>query len=237
MAEKKVKIGIEMYYPYDLIIEAIMEFIATGDINKEELFVKMHTVFEGVNRARKATNSLYAVVTNKTHLQKAIKANFSADSFSKLSRSDQELICLSMICLKYPFVMDAMFHFAKLFNLQDTVNVQYITSTMASTYGSNRTMEIALKAVYFFTLNANIIKREKPGLFSKCTPAQTTSFAKEAWISTFFEFNGKKSLPINDLQYEPLMTYLLDLEIDWKNTKILETMEDYTNQIIINKLK
>ena len=226
-----------MYYPYELMSEAILEFLANGDINKEELFTRMHEVFEGDNRAKKATNSLYAVVMNKTHLQKALKANYTSDSFSKLEKNDKQLICLSLICLKYPFVMDSLVAFAKLFNAQDTVNVQYITSTMASSYGSNRTMEIALKAVFYFALNANIIKREKPGLFSKCEPLQTSSFAKEAWISTYFKLNANKALPINELRYEPVLSYLSDFDIDWNNTKILETMEDYSNQVIINKLK
>jgi len=237
MTEKTKRIGIEMYYPYELMSEAILEFLATGDINKEELFTRMHEVFEGDNRAKKATNSLYAVVMNKTHLQKALKANYNSDSFSKLGKTDKQLICLSLICLKYPFVMDSLIAFAKLFNAQDTVNVQYITSTMASTYGSNRTMEIALKAVFYFALNANIIKREKPGLFSKCVPLQTSSFAKEAWISTYFKLNANKALPINELRYEPVLSYLSDFDIDWNNTKILETMEDYSNQVTINKLK
>ena len=237
MTEKTKRIGIEMYYPYELMSEAILEFLATGDINKEELFTRMHEVFDGDNRAKKATNSLYAVVMNKTHLQKALKANYNSDSFSKLEKTDKQLICLSLICLKYPFVMDSLVAFAKLFNAQDTVNVQYITSTMASSYGSNRTMEIALKAVFYFALNANIIKREKPGLFSKCTPLQTSSFAKEAWVSTYFVLNGKKSISVNDLDYVPAISYLSDLEIDWKNTKILETIQDYSNQFVICKLK
>ena len=66
---------------------------------------------------------------------------------------------------------------------------------------------------------------------------QICDFAKEAWISTFFEMNGKKSLPVSELKYEPVLSFLIDTEIDWKNTKILETMEDYSNQLVVSKLE
>jgi hypothetical protein len=86
-------------------------------------------------------------------------------------------------------------------------------------------------------IDCKFITRNKPGLFSKGTNIVTTTFAKEAWVSTFFELNGKKAIAISDLDYEPVMSYLSDLEIDWKNTKILETMQDYSNQIVIHRLK
>ena len=47
----------------------------------------------------------------------------------------------------------------------------------------------------------------------------------------------KKSLPVSELKYEPVLSFLIDTEIDWKNTKILETMEDYSNQLVVSKLK
>ena len=230
---EKSKIGIEMYYPYELIIQSIIEFLATEKINKEELFIKMHSIFNGENRARKATNSLYAVITNKTNLQKAIQKNFTAEAFSKLSKKDQEFICLSMICLKYPFLLDVMSHFAKVFNTQETVSIKYIKSIMASTYGSNRTMEIALIAAVYFLLNANIIERVKPGLFRKCKPASVSNFTKEAWISVFLEYNKTKTFSLDDLQYEPLMTFLCDFDLDWENAKILQIEELNIKNIII----
>ena len=108
---------------------------------------------------------------------------------------------------------------------------------MASIYGSNLSLEHGIDAALTTAINCIFLKREKPGLFTKSDLLPNTDFAKEAWIYTFFEMNQRKAVVIDDLKYEPTMMYILDTSINWKNSKILETMEDYSNQVIINKLK
>ena len=158
-------------------------------------------------------------------------------SEAKLNTIDMQKVITIIFIIQPQFTFDFVFFLAKLFNVQDTVNKQYIKGKMASLYGSNLSLEHGIEAALATAINCGFIKREKPGLFSKVKPCQRTSFAKEAWIATFFELNGRKLLPINELMYEPVLMYLDNIDLDWENTQILETIEDYTKQTIINKLK
>lgn len=237
MAEKKKSIGNEQPLPIEIIKDSIIEFIETKEINKDNLLLKIKEVYTGDNRARKASNAVYSLITKNTPLNKAILKNFTPESFYKLSDGDKNIIVMSMICNRFPFTFDFLFAFSKLLNVQDLVNKQYINEKMASMYGSNLSLEHGIAAALAIAIDCKFLKREKPGLFSKGDVVEVSNFAKEAWISTWFIMNNKKSLPVQDLKYEPVLSYLIDTELDWKNTKILETMEDYTNQVIINKLK
>ena len=124
-----------------------------------------------------------------------------------------------------------------LLNLSAVCTLNLLLFLCHFTHSFYLSLEHGIEAALKTAIDCKFITRDKPGLFSKGTNIVTTSFAKEAWIATFFELNGKKSLSINDLYYEPVMSYLSDLKIDWKNTKILETVQDYSNQVVICKLK
>ncbi|WP_288515925.1 hypothetical protein [uncultured Treponema sp.] len=235
MAERKKSVGNEQPLPIDIINDSIIEYLETKDLDKEVLLLKVKAQCHGDNRARKAANAIYSVVTKKSALNKAILNNYTPESYYKLNKADKNTIAISLICLRFPFTFDFVLSLAKIFNVQDTVNKRYINERMASLYGSNLSLVHGIEAALTISINCGFIKREKLGLFSICEPCQKTSFSKEAWISTFFELNGKKSFAISDLRYEPVMTYLSDLNVDWDNAKILHTTEDYNNQIIIDK--
>ena len=126
-----------------------------------------------------------------------------------------------MICLRFPFNYDLLFVFAKLFNVQDTVNRQYLNEKMASLYGSNLSLEHGIAAALAIAIDCGFIKRNKPGLYSKTDIQSVCDFAKEAWIFVFFEMNGHGAVSLSDLRYEPMMAYLPDTEINWGNTKLL----------------
>ena len=237
MTDKKKSIGNQQPLPAAVIKETILEYLETHDVNKDNLLLKVKEKYAGENRAKKISNAIYAIITNKNALNTALLKNFTLESFYKLSEDDKNVIAMSLICLRYPFSYNLIFSFAKLFNVQDTVNKQYITEKMASIYGSNLSLEHGIASSLNIAVDCGFLKREKIGLYSKIVLDAKSDFAKEAWIATFFELNGKKAVCINDLEYEPVMSYLSDLEIDWRNTKILETMQDYSNQIVISKLK
>ena len=237
MPEKKKTIGNEQPLPIDIITDSIIEYLETKALDKDELLLKVKELYPGDNRAKKAANAIYSVITKKSALTKAIASNFTPESFYKLDDVDKKTIIMALICLRFPFNFDFLLALSKLFNVQDTVNKQYINDKMASLYGSNLSLEHGIAATLATAIDCGFIKREKPGLFSKTEPNQKTSFAKEAWIYTYFELNGRKIFSVSDLHYEPIMSYLVDLDVDWKNSKILETSTDYSNQVVISKVK
>lgn len=236
MSEKK-RIGNEQSLPIDIIKDAITEYLEIKEINKDNLFLKIKERINGENRAKKACNAIYSTIIKSSPLNKALLKNFTAESFYKLSDNDKNVIVMSLICLRFPFNYNFLFFFAKLFAVQDTVNKQYINEKMATIYGSNLSLEHGIAAALAMAIDCKFLKREEPGLFSKSELLPKTDFAKEAWIYTFFEMNQRRAVAIDDLKYEPVMKYIVDISINWKKSKILETIEDYSNQVIISKIR
>lgn len=237
MKENKKTIGIEQYIPIKLINTTILEYLETKDIKQDELFQRMLEYNKGVNRAKKASNSIYSVITKTSPIHKTLCKDMNSNSYNRLSETEKTIITMSLICIRYPFIFDSLMAFGKLFHVQDSVNRQYITQTLAAIYGSNRTLDIALDAVLRIVVESGFILRKKPGLFTQGKFFQVCDYVKEMWIATFFELNGKKSLSVVELEYEPLLSYLDNIEINWNSTKILVTEKDYSSQIIINGLK
>lgn len=237
MNETKRSIGNEQSLPIDIINEAILEYLETGNIKKDDLLLKIKSQNSGENRARKTCNAIYSLVTKSSALNKALKKNFTLETYYKLTDDEKNIIVMSLICLRFPFTYDLLFEMAKLFNVQDSVNKQYISEKMASIYGSNLSLEHGIDAALTIAMDCRFIQRIKPGLYSKNEPQNLCDFAKESWIYTLFEMKHRKSISISELQYEPIMMYLIDTDIDWKNLKILHTMIDYSSQLIIDKEK
>lgn len=233
MAENKKKIGIEQYIPFELINTTIIEYLNTKEINKAELFQRMLEYNKGENRAKKAANSIYSLLTKTSVISEALFKNINSDSYNRLSKEEKNVITMSLVCIRFPFIFDTLAAFGKLFNIQDLVNRNYITKTISAIYGSNRTLDIALDAVLRMIVDSGFINRVKPGLFAKGSCSQLSDYTKEIWLATFIELNGEKAINRCDLKYEPALFYLNNADIDWDNSKILEIFDNREDQIII----
>lgn len=233
MTDDKKKIGIEQFIPFDLLNETLFEYLSTKEIDKAALFQKILGYNKGENRAKKATNSIYSTITKSSVIKRAILKNLPAVSYEKLSVAEKNVIAMSLVCVRFPFVFETLAAFGKLFGVQERVNRQYIKQTLADIYGSNRSLDIALDAALRMIVDFGFIKRVKQGLFDKGASSSLGDFAKETWVATFFELNGRKTISVSDLRYEPVLSYLSDISIDWKQAKILETCGDNANQTII----
>lgn len=236
MIDNKKK-GNEQPIPIPVLKDGILDYIETGKINKDDLLNKVKEFHKGENRAGKALNAICSTIAYSSALNKSLKKNYTIESFSRLSEQEKNLICMALICLRFPFNYDILFAFSKLFNIQDTVNKQYITDTLASKFGSNLSLEHAIAASLKNLVDTKIITSIKRGLFGKAEPVEVCDFVKEAWIYTWFELNGRKKIAIDDLRYEPFISYLINTDIDWENTKILQIKKDFCNQIWIEKVK
>ncbi len=234
---KKKFIGIDQYMPMDVIHQCILDMLHSGELNLDELSQRMSIYNKGENRAKKAAIKIASVVTSKNSLNKALIKTFSPEDYARLNTWEKNVIAVCLISVRYPFLYDTLNSFAKLFNLQDTVNRQYIQSTIAALYGSNLTLNHGLEAAIRILIDSGLIIRIKPGLYSKGQVPQICNFVKEAWIYTDFEISGRKKVTTDDLTYQPWHCYLPDIDIDWNNTKILKTRSDLCNQIWIESVK
>ena len=236
MLIKKQYIGNEQPLPIPLIIETLLDFLDSKTVNKDNLINKAKIYYKGKNRLNKTVNAIYSIVSKSSILNTALFKKFSASEFCSLPEIDKRIIVLSMICLRYPFMFNLLTVLGKLLTVQDVVNKQYIIKKMAAIYGSNLSLLHALDANLSIAVDANIITREKRGLFSKSAIPKIGPFAKEAYIYTWFELNGRKLFLVDNLKYEPFMFFLDNVSINWDRTNILKGSLSYGNKIVIDKV-
>ena len=208
MTERKKFIGNEQPLPIDIINECIIEYLETGTVNKDNLLVRLKARNIGENRAGKAAIAIYSVITRQNSVSKSLRNEFTGESYRKLSEDDKRVVIMSLVCIRFPFNYDLLFNFAKLFNVQDTVNRQYINEKMSSLYGSNLSLGHGITAAIAIAVDCGFIRRVKPGLFSKGELVPLEDFARTAWCRTLCELNGSKHIYEEDLEYEPAMAYL-----------------------------
>ena len=62
---------------------------------------KVKELYPGDNRAKKAENAIYSVITKKSALTKAIINNYTPETFYKLNDADKKTIVMALICLRF----------------------------------------------------------------------------------------------------------------------------------------
>ena len=97
MPEKKKSIGNEQPLPIDIIIDSIIEYLETKNLDKDTLLLKVKELYPGDNRAKKAANAIYSVITKKSALTKAIINNYTPETFYKLNDADKKTIVNSQV--------------------------------------------------------------------------------------------------------------------------------------------
>lgn len=232
MNDRKI-IGIEQFMPMEVINQEIVNFLENDAVDIEETTQKMLNYNKGENRARKAARCICTIVSNKTPVLSLLKKTYTGSQYAQLPLHEQNLIALSMMSLRYPIMYDTLCAFAKLFKLQDSVNRPYIKQSMATVYGTNRILDIALDALLRMVVDAGVINRIKIGLYGKTKPVAVNELVTEIWIYTHFKVSGSKPISVDDLRFVSWMQYLMDIDIDWEKSKLLKIRKETEYRIWI----
>jgi len=165
-------IGINQRIPLQILEIALRSYLK-GSYDEEYIIEQLQLDFDGENRIRKALDITNKIVRNNPIIMQVEEEKERILSALK-RENDKNLILTALACTSFPFYYEVLREFARFLKVQDVVNTELIKKTMASRYGSNRSMENGLYCVIPMLIEANIIERPKQGIYSKA-PAKEYS--------------------------------------------------------------
>lgn len=181
-------IGINQRIPLQILEMALRSHL-NGEYDEEYILEQLKLDFDGENRIRKALDIVNKVVRNNPIISE-VKIEKDRVLLALRRKNDRNLILTSLSCTAFPFFYEVLKEFARFLKVQEIVNTDLIKKTMASRYGSNRSMENGLYCVIPMLLEANIIERPKQGIYSK-SPAQEYSPTSLKVLETAVDYVGK----------------------------------------------
>lgn len=167
MSEKKY-IGIDQRIPMAVLENAVI-YLLRGELRfKEEILRDLNEHFTGQTRIKKALTIIGRVFNSD--LANQLQKDFTEQHFLQLQPSERKAIIFLLLVESYPFLFDLLSVMTKTLRVQNTINITYIDSQLATLYGSNRTMFVAIEVLFPLLIELEVFVRIKKGLYSKCPP-------------------------------------------------------------------
>jgi hypothetical protein len=208
MNSKGKYIGIENRIPFEIIENAIYDYIQTDIVNKDGYLQHIKQFTKGENRAKKILKHLSVLIDKNENVIDKFKKSLKGIDYFQLNISDRKAFILCLFCLTYPIAFDILTALATGFKVQNILNKQYVIQKIGATYGGNRAMHIATVEVMPLLIECGIIKREKIGLYSLANKITVTNtFLSELVIYTDIKSSGTKSILIDDLAHKPWYSF------------------------------
>lgn len=201
-------IGINQRVPFNVLDTGILQFLQEGKINKADILAHMKEFTKGENRAKKATNYAYQILTRQSKILNELRKRVDETTYLRMSMSDRKALTLCLISLTYPITYDLLIALAAGLKVQSQINKAFINQKIAAIYGSNRTMDIALDALLPMIIELDTIKRDKISLYSKADKAIISNpFIQELITYTDIKLSGSKSILLEDVSHRPWYMY------------------------------
>ena len=182
-------IGINQRIPLQILEIALRSYL-NNNYDEEYLIEQLQLDFEGGNRIRKALDIVNKIIRNNPIIFEV--ENEKDRVLLALKReNDRNLILTALSCTAFPFFYEVLIEFARYLKVQEIVNTDLIKKSMASRYGSNRSMENGLYCVIPMLVEAKLIERPKQGIYSK-TPAKEYSPTSMKILEMCIEKVGRK---------------------------------------------
>jgi len=197
-------IGINQRVPFDVLDAGLYRFLRDQSIDKESILAHMREFTKGENRVLKAAKYGVQILSRQEKCILELKKSIGAKAYLKLPVNDRKAIILSLVALTYPITYDLLIALASGFKVQPQINRQFINLKMATLYGSNRTLDIALDALVPMIIELGTVERVKISLYSLSKKTVITHpVIKELIIYTDIKLSGSKSILVDDLLYRP----------------------------------
>ncbi len=224
-------IGINQRVPIELLEKYITNYLETGTIDTTAMKADMALVYKGHNRALKASQYTNRILSLDKPVLEFIQKRIGHERYKKLNATDKHAITLTLITLAYPLFYDVIAVLAKVFRVQELVSRRYIAQKIGSLYGSNRTLEIALDAVFPMLVEINLIVRDKRGVY-RAIPCReiTDDRAAELFVAIGIRLSGGKQISIDDFEYRDWHYFLKPKQPPYPNQVLLAVSKTGSRQ-------
>lgn len=195
-------IGINQRVPVRLLEHHLAGFIQTGKIDRDAIKSDMALVYEGKNRADKGALFAWRILTHDKVSLAFMRKSIGSERYDSLGEADRRALILAMIAGAYPIFADVLGIFAKVFRVQDVVSRSYVAKKASDLYGSNRTLEIALDAIFPMLVDLGVIAREKKGVYRAIAGIGISDEkVSELFVASGIRLSGGKQILLDDFDY------------------------------------
>lgn len=202
MGEKTRFIGINQRVPIELIDRYIASYIQTGNIDRDALKAEMASLYEGKNRAEKGALFAWRILTHDEVSLSFVRKSIGIQRYSKLKKSDRAALILAVVAGAYPIFADTLSILAKVYRVQELVSRGYVTQKIGDLYGSNKTLEIALDAIFPMLVDIGVITREKVGVYRAVSGIEIADEkVAELFLASGIRLSGGKHISLDDFEY------------------------------------
>lgn len=202
MGEKTRFVGINQRVPIELIDRHIAYYIQTGGIDRSALKTEMALVYEGKNRAEKGALFAWRILTHDEVSLSFVRKSIGSTRYNKLKKTDRAALILAIVAGAYPIFADILGILAKVFRVQELVSRGYVTQKVGDLYGSNKTLEIALDAVFPMLVDLGVITREKVGVYRAVSGIEIADEkVAELFVASGIRLSGGKHISLDDFEY------------------------------------
>jgi hypothetical protein len=202
MSEKTRFIGINQRVPIELIDRHIASYFQNGSIDRDAIKAEMALVYEGKNRAEKGALFAWRILTHDEASLSFIRKSIGSERYNKLKKADRAALILAIVAGAYPIFADILGILAKVYRVQELVSRRYVTQKVGDLYGSNRTLAVALDAVFPMLVDLGIITREKIGVYRAVSGIEIADEkVAELFVASGIRLSGGKHISLDDFEY------------------------------------
>lgn len=222
MGEKTRFVGINQRVPIKLIDKYLATYIQTGFIDRDALKAEMTLVYEGKNRAGKGALFAWRILTHDEVSLSFVRKSIGSTRYNKLKKTDRAALILAIVAGAYPIFADVLGILAKVYRVQDLVSRGYVTQKVGDLYGSNKTLEIALDAVFPMLVDLGVITREKIGVYRAVSGIEIVDEkVAELFVASGIRLSGGKHISLDDFDYRDWHFFFKPTVPPYKDQSIL----------------
>lgn len=164
-------VDINQRIPLAVLETALISFLNdrySNEYIKEQLSLE----FTGENRIKKSLRIVNRIIQNSV-LKEFLLIHKEELLTALKSKSDKNVILVSLLNASFLFSFDVISLFGKFLGVQDQISGEAVLKSIRSIYGGNRAPEIGFYAVVPMLVEAGIISRHKPGIYTCEHPIKT----------------------------------------------------------------
>lgn len=191
------KVGINQRISIN-VIEMAMKAALDGSFSSEYAADLAYGEYDGINRIHKA-RSIIGKLSVRNPLFNYIAEHKQQFNVAIKHKGDRAIIFTALINAAYIFGYDAMVILGKFFHVQDKVSSQLIINRMSSIYASNRSLPNGLYCIMPMYIEAGLLNRPKPGIYTRNYYDDISTFAKTLYRKSFIVHNPM--MLEDDLEY------------------------------------
>lgn len=163
-------------------------------------------ITEGNARQAKIATTINALVL-RNPLAPFLKEHADEVRLVLRDKTCRPIFFTAIVCAAFPFAYDVLSIMGKYFHAQESITKDLIRQKASNLYGSQRTLDIALKAVVPMFVDFGVVSMPSPGVFTPNYQGIYSSFVLDIYRRSFIIHNPSFS-DIDDFMGNPYFEFI-----------------------------